>query len=87
MGPSKAHTNRATQQFSCTNQKELLSELIYSIFRRLKKSSDFETEVLESLDCLQKAQAKIRNDLRQIIREELKNVLNERNKRGWHQIA
>ena len=58
-----------------------------SIFRkRNNKVSDFES-VVERLDCLLKAQANMKQDLRQIVREEIKNVLNERNRKGWWQVC
>ena len=63
-----------------------------SFFKRLKKSSDFEIdaklgELIKKIHCLQISQARLREDIRQIVREELKNILNERNKKGWWQIA
>ena len=58
-----------------------------SFFKRVKKYSDFEAEVLERLDCIQRSNAKSKQDLREIVREEIKNVLNERNKKAWRQIA
>jgi hypothetical protein len=56
-------------------------------FKRVKKHSDFEVEVLERLDCIQRSNAKSKQDLREIVREEIKNVLNEGNKKAWRQIA
>jgi hypothetical protein len=58
-----------------------------SIFNRLKKGSDFETEVIARLDLLQVSEARLREDIRQIVREEIKNVLDSRNRKGWWQIA
>jgi predicted component of type VI protein secretion system len=60
--------------------------------RQVDKSSfDFQTEVLERLDCIQKSQATSRQHTREIVkevvREEIKSILNERNKKGWWQIA
>ena len=66
-----------------------------NFFKRLKKSSDFEIEVLQRLDLLQLSEARsrkdicqmLREDIRQIIREEFNNVLNERNRKAWWNIA
>ena len=58
-----------------------------TFFKRLKKGSDFETEVLQRIECLQNSDARVRQDIRQIVREEIKSILNERNKKGWWQIA
>jgi chaperonin cofactor prefoldin len=65
---------------------------VNSFFKRLKKSSDSEIdaklgELIKRIDCLQSSQARLREDIRQIVREELKSTLNERNKKGWEQIA
>lgn len=50
-------------------------------------NKDFETEVIERLDCLQRSEARSRQDIpqlvREIVREEIKNVLNERNRRSY----
>jgi predicted component of type VI protein secretion system len=58
-----------------------------SIKKPIQKDSAFETEVIERLDCLQRSNAKTRQGLREIVREEIKNVLNERNKKSWWQMA
>jgi hypothetical protein len=58
-----------------------------NIFKRVKKYSDFESEVIERFDCIQKSQATLRQDLREIVREEIKNVLESRNKKAWWSIA
>ena len=61
-------------------------------FGRIKKvngknNSDFETQVIEKLDCVLKAQANMKQDVRQIVREELRSIINERNRRAWWNIA
>jgi hypothetical protein len=56
-------------------------------FKRIKKSFDFETEVLERLEALEHDKAFLRQDIRAIIREEIMNVLNARNRRAWSDIA
>ncbi|HEY9398450.1 MAG TPA: hypothetical protein VIP29_00985 [Nitrososphaeraceae archaeon] len=62
--------------------------MVSNIFKgRSKKVSGFETEVLQRLECLQNSDARVRQDIRQIVREEIKSILNERNKKGWWQIA
>jgi hypothetical protein len=58
-----------------------------SFFKRLKKGSDFETEVITRLDLLQVSEARLREDIRQIVREEIKNVLDSCNRKSWWQIA
>jgi hypothetical protein len=58
-----------------------------SFFKRLKKGSDFETEIIARLDLLQVSEARLREDIRQIVREEIKNVLDSCNRKGWWQIA
>ena len=58
-----------------------------NLFKRVKKYSDFESEVIERLDCIQKSQATSKQDTRQIVREEIKSILDSRNKKGWSQIA
>lgn len=67
-----------------------------NIFKgRSKKVSDFEIEIdskldelLNKINCLQISEARSRQDLRAIIREELWDILNQqRNKKGYWQIA
>jgi hypothetical protein len=60
-----------------------------SIFnkKRVDKSNAFETEVLQRLESIQKSQATSRQDTRQIIREEIQNILNERYRKAWWQIT
>ena len=60
-----------------------------SIFnkKQVKKSIDFETEVLQRLESLQVSEARLREDIRQIVRQEIKSILDSRNKKGWWQIA
>ncbi|HEX5920354.1 MAG TPA: hypothetical protein VFY55_01085 [Nitrososphaeraceae archaeon] len=62
--------------------------------RRSKKVSDFETEIdskfedlNKKIDCLQISDARLRQDIRQIVREEIKRILDSRNKRAWWHIA
>jgi len=69
--------------------------LTVNIFnRRSKKVSDFETqidskfeELNKKIDCLQISDARLRQDIRQIVREEIKSILKERDRKGWWQIA
>lgn len=51
------------------------------------KVSDFQIEVIARLESLQNSEARLRQDLREIVKEEIKNVLNERNKKAWWSIA
>lgn len=57
------------------------------LVKRLKKGSDFETEAIARLDLLQLSEARLRKDIRQMVREEIKNVLDSRNRKGWWQIV
>jgi hypothetical protein len=52
-----------------------------SFFKRPKKLSDFEVEVLERLDCIQKSQANLRKDIDQIIHDEILRTLDFRARR------
>lgn len=69
--------------------------MIVNIWKgRSKKVSGFEIEIDSKLaelnkkiDCLQISDARLRQDIRQIVKEEIKSILNERNKKGWWQIA
>jgi hypothetical protein len=56
-------------------------------FRRPKKLSDFETEVIQRLDLIELAQARSRQDFRQILREEIGRAINEHARKGWRQIS
>ena len=63
-----------------------------SFIKRLKKSSDFEIdaklgELIKRIDSLQISEARLREDIRQIVSEGLKSILNEGNKKDWRQIA
>lgn len=51
------------------------------------KHSEFENEVIARLESLQNSEARVRQDIRQIVREEIKNVLDSRKKKGWWSIA
>lgn len=57
-----------------------------SFFKRLKTSSDFEIdskleELIKKTDCLQTAQARLRDDILQIVSKGLKSILSEGNKK------
>jgi hypothetical protein len=63
-----------------------------NIFKKpVKKYTDFEKEVIERLESIQKSQATSRQATREIVkevvREEIQSILNERNRKGWWQIA
>jgi len=58
-----------------------------SSFNRPKKLTDFETEVLERLDCLQLEQARGKQDIREIIRQEIVSTLKEHSRKGWRYRA
>lgn len=63
--------------------------------RQTKKSSDFEHRVIERLDVLEYDKARLRQDIRAIFKDEIKQVVHEEvlralsdyQKRGWRQIA
>jgi len=62
--------------------------LTINIFKKHdNKVSDFQIEVIARLESLQNSEARLRQDLREIVKEEIKNVLNERNKKAWWSIA
>lgn len=47
----------------------------------------FENEIIERLDCIQKSEARLKQDLRTIVREEVLKVLSDYQRRGWNQIS
>jgi hypothetical protein len=63
--------------------------------RQTKKPTDFEHRVIERLDVLEYDKARLRQDIRAIFREEIKQTvhdevlraLSDYQKRGWRQIA
>jgi len=66
-----------------------------NILKRPKKNSDFEHRVIERLDVLECDKARLRQDIRAIFKDEIKQVvhdevlraLSDYQKRGWRQIS
>ena len=92
MSRSQRHTHEQNQQ--PTNEPTFQQgqgefSLTISIFKKkpIQKDSAFESEVIARLESLQNSEARSRQDTRQIVREELRNILNERNKRAFWSIA
>jgi len=63
--------------------------------KQTKKSSDFQTEVIERLDILEHDKARLRQDLKRMFREEIEHAvhyqvlkaLSDYQKSGWHRVA
>ena len=55
------------------------------LFKRPKKVSDFQ-RVIEQLDALEVSLARLRQDIRIIIREEICRAMREHSRKGWSQI-
>ena len=51
-------------------------------FRRAKKDSEFETEVIQRLESIQKADARLRQDLPEIIHDTIIEILEKRERRA-----
>ena len=58
-----------------------------NFFSRVKKVNDFEPQVIERLDVLELASARLRQDIRNIIRDEIASAIKEHSRRGWKQIS
>jgi len=66
-----------------------------NILKRPKKDNDFEHRVIERLDVLEYDKARLRQDIRAIFKDEIKQVvhdevlraLSDYQKRGWRQVA
>ena len=58
-----------------------------NFFTQPKKGSDFQGEVIDRLDVLEHNSARLRQDIRAIVREEIVSAMKEHSRRGWNQIS